>query len=398
MERIYDELIRNHLAEHRQIALLAGPRQVGKTTTARQAAGDHRYYTWDRQTDRAVILRGPDAVAAQLGLAELREAPRHVIFDELHKYRSWRTFLKGFFDVYEASTRTVVTGSARLGFFRRGGDSLMGRYFLYRMHPISLGELACTLPPHSALREPRRVDAASIASLIRFGGYPEPFLKSDTRFYNRWRRLRSELLFREDLRDLTLIQDVGQVEVLGRLLANLAGGVLNYSNLASDLNSSVDSARRWTAALEALYYCYTIRPWFRNIPKSLRRQPKVYLWDWSMVDRSGPRAENFVASHLLKAVHWWTDVGIGTFDLFYLRDKAKREVDFVVTRDGKPWFLVEVKSSTGPLSPSLEYFQRETGSLHAFQVVMDREYVDADCFATDRPTIVPASTFLSQLV
>ena len=398
MDRVYDALISEHLAENRQIALLTGPRQVGKTTTSRRAAGDHAYYSWDRQTDRAVIMRGPDAVAAQLGLAELREAPRHVVFDELHKYRSWRTFLKGFFDVYEASTRTVVTGSARLGFFRRGGDSLMGRYFLYRMHPISVGELARNRMTDSVVNEPGRVDSASIANLVRFGGYPEPFLRGDARFYNRWRRLRSELLFREDLRDLTLIQDVGQVEVLGRLLANQVGGLLNYSALASDLHASVDSVRRWTAALEGLYYCFAIRPWFRNVPKSLRRQPKVYLWDWSTVDGEGPRAENLVASHLLKAVHWWTDVGIGSFDLFYLRDKAKREVDFLVARDGNPWFLVEVKSARGALSPSLAHFQRQTGATHAFQVVMDAEYVDADCFASARPTIVPASTFLSQLV
>lgn len=101
---------------------------------------------------------------------------------------------------------------------------------------------------------------------------------------------------------------------------------------------SVDLVRRWTAALEALYYCFTVRPWFRNVPKSLRRQPKVYLWDWSMAEGDGPRAENLVASHLLKAVQWWTDVGIGSFELFYLRDKAKREVDFLVARDEQPWF------------------------------------------------------------
>lgn len=380
------------------MALVTGPRQVGKTTTSGQAAGDHAYLSWDRQSDRAVIMRGPDAVAAQLRLTELREEPQHIVFDELHKYRSWRTFLKGFFDVYQESTRTIVTGSARLGFFRRSGDSLMGRYFLYRMHPITIGELAMSGIGDSIVHKPRRVDAGSFADLVRFGGYPEPFLRGDTRFYNRWRRLRSELLFREDLRDLTLIQDVRQVEVLGQLLASQAGGLMNYSTLASDLNASVDSVRRWTAALEALYYCFTIRPWFRNIPKSLRRQPKVYLWDWSMVDEDGARAENLVASHLLKAVHWWTDVGIGTFELFYLRDKAKREVDFLVARDGKPWFLVEVKSSRGPISPSLHYYQSETGATNAFQVVMEAEYVDADCFATTSPTIVPMSTFLSQLV
>ena len=398
MKRIYDVLIGSHLEENRQIALVTGPRQVGKTTAARSAAGEHAYFSWDRQADRAIIMRGPDEVAERLRLTELRDAPQHVVFDELHKYRSWRTFLKGFFDVYEASTRTVVTGSARLNFFRRGGDSLMGRYFLYRMHPLSVGELARTNAADSLVHPPERVDAGSIADLVRFGGYPEPFLKGDARFYNRWRRLRSELLFREDLRDLTMIQDAGQVEVLGTLLADRTAGLLNYSTLAADLNASVDSVRRWTAALEALYYSFTVRPWHRNVPKSLRKQPKVFLWDWSMVDDVGARNENLVAAHLLKAVHWWTDVGMGTFELFYLRDKAKREADFLVTRDGNPWFLAEVKSSRGRLSPSLAYFQKATGAAHAFQVVMDAEYVDTDCFASPGPTSVPASTFLSQLV
>lgn len=221
MKRVYDTLISNHFQENRQIALVTGPRQVGKTTAARSAAGQHACFSWDRQGDRAMTMQGPDAVAEQLRLTELRESPQHVVFAELHKYRSWRTFLKGFFDAYEASTRTVVTGSARLNFFRHGGDSLMGRYFLYRMHPISVGELVRSSAADSVVHQPQRVDAGSIADLVRFGGYPEPFLKGDTRFYNRWRRLRSELLFREDLRDLTTIQDVGQVEVLGGLSAQM---------------------------------------------------------------------------------------------------------------------------------------------------------------------------------
>ncbi len=399
MERIYDNVIRQHLLENRQIAMITGPRQAGKTTSARQGAGDHLYRSWDNQPDRLAITRGPDAFAQSLNLDLLSPSPRHVVLDEVHKYRSWRDFLKGFFDVYADRTRLVVTGSARLGFFRRGGDSLMGRYFLYRLHPLSVAELLATSPIKQPLRPPARLDRTSFDLLLRLGGYPEPFLKGSDQFYRRWRRLRSELLFRGDLRDLTRIQEAGQVETLGLLLAARAGQTINLSNLARDVNVAVDTVRRWLAALEALFYCFTLRPWARNIPKTLRKQPKVYLWDWSLVADPGARLENLTASHLLKAVHFWTDLGLGTFDLYYLRDKLQREVDFLVTRDSNPWFLVETKASGNrPPTPSLELFQRLTGAAHALQVAFDLDYVDADCFSPRTPTVVPAPTFLSQLV
>lgn len=399
MDRVYDALLREHLRENRQMAMVVGPRQVGKTTTSRLGAAEHAYYTWDRQSDRRLITAGPDELARDLGIHSVHPSPRHVVFDEIHKYRKWREFLKGFFDVYGDRTRTVVTGSARLGHFRRGGNSLMGRYFLYRMHPVSIGEVVRPQMSLDVVRPPIPIDNDAYTSLLCFGGYPEPFLRSDTRFYNRWRRMRNELLFREDLRDLTRIEEAGQVEVLGQLIASQAGRQVNYSSLAQSVNVAVDTIRRWIAALSALFFCFTISPWYRNVRKSLRKQPKIYLWDWSVVESSGARNENLVASHLLKAVNWWTDVGLGDFDLYYLRDKAKREVDFLVSRDGAPWFLVEVKSSGGRgIASALQYFQAETGARHAFQVVLESDYIDADCFAHTEPIEVPARTLLSQLI
>lgn len=381
------------------MVMLTGPRQVGKTTTARSASGDHRYLSWDRATDRAIIMKGADEVARELDLEALRERPAHVIFDEIHKYSRWKTFLKGFFDVYEDRARIVVTGSARLGFFRRGGDSLMGRYFLYRMHPLTVGELLHPRLSERLTQPPGKVDASTLEQLLVFGGFPEPFLRASARFSNRWRRTRSELLFREDLRDLTRTQEAAQVEALAQLVARQVGSLAVYSSLAADLTVSVDTVRRWLTVLECLFYCYRVRPWFVSVPKSLRKQPKLFLWDWSLVADEGARRENLVASHLLKAVHAWTDTGVGEFDLYYLRDKAKREVDFLVTRDRKPWFLAEVKSSgLRGISPSLAYFQKVTGARHAFQVAFDLPYVEVDAFSRTEPARVPALTLLSQLV
>lgn len=401
MQRIYDNILDEHLKSNRQMAFLAGPRQVGKTTSAKTvaSAGNYSYFNWDIQTNRRLITRGPDAVADAGGLGTLQEQAPYIIFDELHKYGRWKTFLKGFFDSYADKCRTIVTGSGRLNIYKRGGDSLMGRYFLYHMHPLSVAELLTPSLFETTVRSPNRIDQDSFLALLRFSGFPEPFLSANTRFYNRWSRLRTEQLFREDLRDLTRVQEVNQVQVLAEVLAHQTGQLISYSSLANDISASVDTVKRWISVLESLYYCFTIRPWFSNVPKSLRKQPKIYLWDWSLITDQGARHENFIASHLLKAVHWWTDIGLGNFSLNFVRDKAKREVDFLVTRDGKPWFLVEVKSSpTAALNKNLFYFQEITKANHAFQLSFELDFVDRDCFTVTTPIRVPVKTFLSQLV
>ena len=173
---------------------------------------------------------------------------------------------------------------------------------------------------------------------------------------------------------------------------------MTYQTLAKALWITAKTARRWVNALKAVYYCFLVRPWSKNISRSLIKEPKIYLYDWSLCNDLGARAENFVAQHLLKAVHYWTDHGLGDYGLYYLRDKDKREVDFLVTRNDKPWFLAEVKNGSRTLSPHLEYFQKMTGAEHAFQICMDLDYVDRNCFSYHQPIVVPAITFLSQLI
>lgn len=400
MKRLYDILIRDHLRDHRQMVFLTGPRQVGKTTTGRASAGPrHTYLNWDVQTDRLILTRGPTKLAEQLRLSTSMPRPATVVLDEIHKYRKWRTFLKGWFDAWSSRCRTIVTGSARLDVFRRGGDSLMGRYFLYRMHPISVGEIHPGWSAETDIRRPRRVGTDAIRHLLTYGGYPEPFLKSSSRFWNRWQRLRVEQLFRDDLRDLTRIQEMGQMQVLAQLIETRVGQPVNLSNLAAEVNISVDTVRRWLFTLEAVYHSFIVRPWHRNVAKSLRKQPKIYLWDWSRTVNGGARVENFVASHLLKAVHGWTDAGLGDYGLYYLRDKMRREVDFLMIRNGKPWFLVEVKSSgRRELNPNLSYYQNQIGATHAFQIAFDLPFEERDCFVETTPLRIPAETLLSQLL
>ena len=397
--RVYDAMLDWHLRRDRQMAFVAGPRQVGKTTTCRRHADE--VLNWDNADDRAVILAGPAATAQRLALERLRSRPPVTLIDEIHKFGRWKAFLKGFFDSYGERSRLIVTGSSRLDIYRRGGDSLMGRYLLYRMHPFTVGEIVDQRLPDEEriVRAPRRIADGEWMALWEHGGFPEPFTKRDRRFTRRWAALRRQQLVREDIRDLTHIHELSQIEALVRYLESHSGDQVIYSTLAGVVGVSVDTARRWVATLAGFYLGFTLQPWFTNVARSLRKEPKWFLRDWSLVADAGKRAETFVACHLLKAVEGWTDLGLGEFRLAYLRDKGKREVDFIVIRDGRPWFLVEVKQSDTQLQAALGHFQRQLGAPQAFQVVIDADYVAADCFArAGEPLVVPARTFLSQLL
>jgi len=344
-------------------------------------------------------MQGADHVAQYCHLTSATKINPVVIFDEIHKYRKWKLFLKGFFDTYEERSRIVVTGSTKLDVYRRGGDSLMGRYFLYRMHPLSVAELLTTTLRKKEMIAPQFISTNQLNRLITFGGFPEPYIKADSRFSKNWQRLRKQQLLKEDIRELSQIQDIPSLEFLMDLLIEEAGGQLNIANIANQLNIAESTIHRWIKMLESFYFCYSIKPWHKNIRRAIRKMPKIYLWDWSIITNPGRLNENFIASHLLKAVHYWTDSGWGNYDLYYLRDKEKREVDFLIVKNKKPWILVEVKKSIqNSISKNLYYYQNQLNVADAFQVVMDMEYVDVDCFSYRQPIIVSARTFLSQLV
>ena len=400
LPRIYGAMLGDQLASYRQMAFVSGPRQVGKTTACRRLADV--YVNWDNIDDRELILAGPARLTPRLGLHRLSEALPVVLFDELHGFPRWKQLLKGMFDTYADRMRILVTGSSRLDVYRRGGDSLMGRYFLYRMHPFSVAETITTELPDTTriLRPPRPAAAEDFDALWVHGGYPEPFVRRDPRFSRRWQSLRLEQLVREDVRDLTRIQQLDQLALLVGLLAQRSGERLIYGNLARQVRVTVDTVRRWVATLCDMHLGFLVRPWFRNVSRSLRKEPKWYLRDWAAVEDRGRRAETFIACHLLKAVEGWNDMGLGAFELGYLRDKEKREVDFLVARDGSPWFLAEAKYGGAVPSPTLGRYQDRLRAPFAFQVVVDADFVDRDCFAEPggRPLVVPARTLLSQLV
>jgi predicted AAA+ superfamily ATPase len=262
------------------------------------------------------------------------------------------------YDTLESPCDILVTGSARLRVYLRGSDSLLGRHLSFRLHPFSVRELERPdmLGPDEALgalfeRADRPGSAAqgALAALVAYGPFPAPLLAQDARKARLWRRNREQLVIREDLRDLSRLPELGRIEMMTALLPERVGSLFSLSSLARDLEASVPTIKRWMAYLDQLYYVFEVKPYAKRIARSLRREGKVYLWDYAAVPAEAARFENLVASHLLKACHCWTDTGEGDFGLFFLRNKDRQEIDFLIVRDGEPWLPVEVKlADTAP--------------------------------------------------
>ncbi len=402
MKRVYHDLIANHLNRYRQMVFLMGPRQVGKTTlggTFLTKDENGRYFNWDRLDHRLLFLEGPESIAKQAGLAELKVEKPVLIFDEIHKFKRWKLLLKGFFDSYENFCKIIVTGSARLDTYKKGGDSLMGRYFYYRIHPFSVAEITSPVLIDEDIRKtPQEILESDWQALILHGGFPEPFVQRSSEFSLRWQKTRKDQLLKEDIRDETKIQEIALIEILAELLRSQAAQSMDYTSLSKKVAVSVDTIKRWIEVLKSFYYCFSLQPWSKNISRSLIKEPKIYLWDWALVEDEGQRLENLTACHLLKAVHFWNDRGIGEYGLYYLRTKDKLEVDFVVVKNGNPWFIVEVKTSNKNITSSIYHFKEQLNCPYAFQMVFNLAYIQKNCFETPGVFVVPAKTFLSQLV
>jgi hypothetical protein len=374
-----------------KMVLVAGPRQVGKTTMARRVLGRWdrgAYLNWDNRDDRSEIraARWPGGNAL-------------VVLDEIHKWRGWKGWLKGEFDKHREHVRFLVTGSARLDVYRRGGDSLQGRYHHYRLHPFSLREAEAPAEqaapePGTELAIPARGRQDVLAGLVEFGGFPEPFLAQSARTLRRWQKAHLERFFREDVRDLEPIRDLSSFELLADLLPGRVGSPLSLNALREDLEVSHRALTHWIDVLERLYYAFRLRPYGGPGARVLKKLPKAYLWDWSLVSDRAARFENLIAAHLLKLCHRLEDVDGHPVALHYIRDHYGREVDFLVTAGRKPWFAVEVKLSQTTPDPSLLFFKERLRIPWAYQVVLDgqRDIVDRGV------RIVPAARFLAALV
>ncbi len=361
---------------HKKMVFVGGPRQVGKTTMALNILeGDEQhpaYFNWDYMDDKRLLLQG--------GLPANQPL---VVLDEIHKYKQWRNFVKGMYDKNKSQTSFLITGSARLDYYRKGGDSLQGRYHYYRLHPLSLYEL--TSSPLST----------DLESLLTFGGFPEPFFSQSERDWKRWQRERISRVIHEDLVSLEHVREVSQLDLLAVLLQERVASLLSINSLREDLSASHEAVERWVQILENLYYCFRVRPFAAQKIKSLKKDRKLFLWDWSLCPNPGGRFENLVASNLLKYCHYIEDTLGDDMELCFLRDQYKREVDFVVLRNGKPLFGVECKIGEKTVSKHLSYFSKRTDIPYFYQVHMGKDdYEIADL----RTRILPFTQFSSEVL
>ncbi|MBI2603203.1 MAG: ATP-binding protein [Deltaproteobacteria bacterium] len=329
----------------KKMVFVGGPRQVGKTTMAQgiNAQLGGTYLNWDASPHRAKILE-----------EKLPPAPLWC-FDELHKYTNWRNYLKGLYDLHKGAVKFLVTGSARLDYYRFGGDSLQGRYHYLRLHPLSVAELAIS-------------DQKDFETLLRLGGFPEPFFEGSETAARRWNNEYRQRLIDEDIRSIENVRDIGNLELLSIRLPTLVGSLLSVNALREDLQVNHKTVANWLDILERMYHIFRIYPWGSPQIKAIKKEPKHYQWNWFQVQDEGARFENFVASHLLKWVHFQYDTLGQDYRLCFFRDREQREVDFIVTLDDAPIMAVECKLKPGPISKHLIYFKKKFETCRTYQL------------------------------
>lgn len=365
------------------MAFICGPRQIGKTTAVQhflaQQGQPRLYYNWDTPSVKKRYASNP--------LFFIEDIPPElshswVTLDEIHKYPKWKNLLKGYYDEWRQRIRFVVTGSARLDLFRRSGDSLVGRYFLFRMLPLGIREVIRGKfsegwsPGQEIPAIPPATPGAgqALEGLLNLAGYPEPFSVGRQDFCLRWRDNYISLVLQEDLRDLTKIAHIRKLETLLYLLPERVGSPLSLNALRQPLEAAHGSIRLWLDALKMVYLVFSIPPWTLRLSRSVLREEKYYFWDWGMIAAPGPRFENFMAVQLQRAVASWNERGKGLFKLHYIRTKDGREVDFAVSDQKKVLLLVEAKEADSTLSKNLAFLQEKLQPLWAVQVVNKRNF------------------------
>ncbi len=354
MDRYLTDFIKKDL--QKKIVLLSGPRQVGKTWISRHLylASKTVYLNYDRSSDREVIQKEIWDRSAAL-----------IIFDEIHKMKGWKNWIKGIYDTEGIKPQLLITGSAKFDAFRKGSrESLAGRHFHYRLHPLSVAELKADFSPQEAMNR-----------ILERGGFPEPFIAESSIDAERWRRSHLDSILREDLRDLIVIQDLRSLEYLVDRLAAQVGSPVSYQSLAEDINVSAPTIKRWIHALEAMYVLFCIYPWSRKVKGSLLKQPKVYFYDTGRipVDNESGRFENLTACALLKHNHFLEDTQGQQRGLFYLRDKQKKEVDFLLVKDIKPIQMIECKLSASEKQNFIHFHSQVNPGTNSILLCRDAE-------------------------
>lgn len=387
----------------RQMRFIAGPRQVGKTTLAnvflKGVGCEKLYYNWDLRSTKEGFSNDPYFYNSDALLVETTDR-KWICFDEIHKYPKWKDILKDAFDSFEDKYRFIVTGSARLDLFRKSGDSLSGRYFLFRALPVSLFELLggkLDLPLNSAEEFIEGAIKGSsyqneLEQLIRFSGFPEPLIKSDEIFSSNWHEEYIDTLIREDIKDLTKIHEVENVAILLRFLPEKVGAPLSINSLREDMNASYNAVKNYVRSLILTYVIFSVPPYSKRLARMVKKENKIYFFDWSLVKDESKRFENYVACELKHRVELWTTVTKYKFELFYVRTRDGKETDFLISRDGVPFFLVEAKLSSDVIESHNLIHAERVGRIPVIQITFKPGVVKA---GKDKAFVISASSFFA---
>ncbi|MBN1842489.1 MAG: ATP-binding protein [Deltaproteobacteria bacterium] len=360
--------------KEKHLVLVSGPRQAGKTTFAKDIASQEPvslYFNYDIPDNKVKILQNPTFFEE---LDREKGNPPLIILDEIHKYKDWKNYLKGIYDGYSDEFRFLATGSGCLELSRKKGDSLAGRYLHFHLYPFTVGELFASSTgmddKHLLLEIPEQDRKAQEVweAMFHVSGFPEPFLKGTKLKYRRWTKSYHSQVIRDDIRDEYAVRQIDTMEALYFLLSECVGNPFSSSNYARTLKISHKTVSSWISVFERFFLVFRLRPYSRRIARSLVKEPKVYFYDYCKIEDHALRFENMVAVELNRAVTLWSDFGLGEYDLWYLRNKEKEEVDFLVTERGKPQFMVDAKLSDTAISPHLLKFQNALG-VPAIQLV-----------------------------
>ena len=403
-KRDYYTKVWQELSVEKNMIFLAGPRQAGKTTLAKLIAGtfaNNLYFNWDIPDHKNLFFEDRTFFEA---IDRKDSSIPLIIFDEIHKYKDWKNYLKGIYDQFHDQFKFLVSGSGRLDLYQKGGDSLAGRYFLFHLWPFTIAELGGRSSSiKSFLKDPLRMEGNSSKALsdiwtqlAALSGFPDPFVSGRETTYRRWSNTYSSQLIREDIRDLVDIKSIADLETLYLLLPSKIGSPLSVPSLANDLKVSYNSVRNWLSVFERFFLTFSIPTWTKSITRAIQKERKVYLWDTPRIKDSAARFENMVAIELWRAVTLWNDRGYGSFSLYFLRNKEKQEVDFLITESREPLVLVEAKLADREPDRSLVGFQNAL-NIPAVQLTSEGETFRLMTNGRNKILVAPAYKWLSQL-
>ncbi|MES2504268.1 MAG: ATP-binding protein [Myxococcota bacterium] len=357
----------------KKIILITGPRQCGKTTLSKSLSQSYDYLNWDASADRLIIRNN-----------RWDRQKEVIIFDELHKMPKWKSWLKGIYDTQGLKPNLLVTGSAKLDTYRKVGDSLAGRYFQYRLHPFTAKELKDSFSAEEACER-----------LLKFGGFPEPFLSGTERDYNRWRRSHLDIILRQDMLDLEVVRDIQGMETLTELLRYRVGSPISSSSLARDLQRDPKTVKKWLQILENLYVIFKVPPYHKNAARVLLKEPKYYFFDNAQVaNNEGAKLENLVATSLKRELEFIEDTEGTAASLYYTRSTDGKEIDFLITQAQIPTYLIEVKQSDSSPAKAFKHFHQFWPTAQMIQLVYE---LNKEQTVRDGPQIRSLATWISEL-